>query len=246
MSNVKVTIGPTPLHALDKVDHAKRRPLSGYPEAMPRRRPQLGELFDDLEGQLAGAGIPMPLSSLLRAAEGVRRIRQEGLDSPEDMAPFTDRLDNLSARLSSRLSDFRQSIVDELLNLEIELRPKQERRDRLRSALAEICRAQDEPRIRFEAPNLDGHVLAVERHSVTLPKAESTAREELDAAVRAKPEYWIEASILRADRLLDVCDRVAATDPEFEAAIRPMLQYSREFTIFLRSKRLKDQPEAEE
>jgi hypothetical protein len=33
MRNVKVTIGPNTLHALDKVDHAKRRPLSGYPEA---------------------------------------------------------------------------------------------------------------------------------------------------------------------------------------------------------------------
>ena len=203
-------------------------------------------MIADLEGQLAAPTASLSLTVLLRAAATIRAIRKRSLESPSDVAPFEERLDGLSKRLNDRLSNFRQELVNELLSIEIELRPKQKRQERLRDALSEICRAQETPRLHFDAPAVDGYVLAIERNSVSLPKASSAERDALEAIVRERPDYWMEASILRAERLRDVCDRIAATDPAFEAEVRPMLQYSREFTILLRSKRLKNQPEEAE
>jgi len=199
-----------------------------------------------IEQSLLGSLDTISLDALSAASEALRDVRKRFLDSPDAVRPFADRLNVISVTVNAGLAAHLQQLVTEIFAVEVELRPMLARKERLRCALNEICRAQDQQKVRFDAPEFGGYVTAVERKVPSLPKADSPERERLDALVRSRAEYWIDASILRADRLNEVCDRVAESDPEFGAAIRPMLRMSREYTITLRSPQLKDLPQGSE
>jgi hypothetical protein len=213
---------------------------------MARGYDKFAEAVSGLERSLLGPPESVSLDALSAASEELREFRKRFLDTPDAVRPFVDRLKAISVTVNAGLAAHLQQLVTEVFAVEVELRPMLARKERLRCALNEICRAQDQQKIRFDAPDFDGYVTAVERKVPSLPKADSPEREQLDALVRSRAEYWIDASILRADRLNEVCDRVAETDPEFGAAIRPMLRMSREYTITLRSPQLKDLPQGPE
>ena len=213
---------------------------------MARGKSDIAGGISDVERSLLGSPDTVPLDALAAASEELREFRKRFLETPDAVRPFADRLKAISVTVNAGLAAHLQQLVTEIFAVEVELRPMLARKERLRCALNEICRAQDQQKVRFDAPDFDGYVTAVERKVPSLPKADSPEREQLDALVRSRAEYWIDASILRADRLNEVCDRVAESDPEFGAAIRPMLRMSREYTITLRSPQLKDLPQGSE
>lgn len=213
---------------------------------MARGNSDIAGGVSDIERSLLGSPDTVSLDALAAASKSLREFRKRFLDTPDAIRPFADRLKAISVTVNAGLAAHLQQLVTEIFAVEVELRPMLARKERLRCALNEICRAQDQQKVRFDAPDFDGYVTAVERKVPSLPKADSPEREQLDALVRSRAEYWIGASILRADRLSEVCDRVAESDPEFGAAIRPMLRMSREYTITLRSPQLKDRPQGSE
>ena len=209
---------------------------------MSSSKPTFGESVEQLEQSLAlevGPG-PIPLETLVKAAETLRSLRRRYRDDATAASAYVDRLRAISTRVAAGLNLASQQLVTVMFANEIELRPLLDRRDRYRSALNEICLAQAETKVRFNAPEFDGHVTASERRVASLPRTNSPEREALDALVRSKPEYWMDASILRADRLKAVCDRVADFDPDFDMSARHLLYQSREYTINLRSPQLKE------
>lgn len=217
-----------------------------YNLQMARGYDKFAETVSGMERSLLGPPESIPLDALAAASEELCEFRKRFRDTPDAIRPFADRLKAISVTVNAGLAAHLQQLVTEIFAVEVELRPMLARKERLRCALNEICRAQDQQKVRFDAPDFDGYVTAVERKVPSLPKADSPEREQLDALVRSRAEYWIDASILRADRLNEVCDRVAESDPEFGAAIRPMLRMSREYTITLRSPQLKDLPQGSE
>ena len=207
---------------------------------MATNKSTFGELVEQLEQSLEIGPGPIPLETLVQAAETLRNLRRRYRDDAVAASAFVDRLRAISARVAAGLNSATQQLVTVMFANEVELRPLLERKERYRSALNEICLAQPETKVRFYAPEFDGHVTASERRGVSLPKINSSERETLDALVRSKPEYWMDASILQAARLKLVCDRVADIDPDFDMSARHLLHPSREYTIRLHSPQLKE------
>jgi hypothetical protein len=205
---------------------------------MAKAPPDPRTLLQTIESAIESSSKEPELTRLIKAVECLDRLRSLYRRNPDAIAPLKERINSAKARMVELLRPHIDQLTNETFGLKTEIDALERRFDNNKSALKEVFRAQSEPKLRITVPAFEGTLVAYERESFALPRAETKERAELEAKLRSRPEYWIEASNLHGGKIKALCDRIAAQDSKTSDAIMKYLSPNRDFTILLRSPQL--------